>query len=51
MTHKQFLLAVAKEWITDHSSECSGSPAPGPSCGVSKRAPHKLIHLVDYQVK
>ena len=33
MTHKQFLLAVA----TDHSGECSSSPIPGPSCGISKR--------------
>ena len=41
MTYKQFLLAVAREWVTDHSGECSGSPAPGPSCGVSKRAPRK----------
>ena len=41
MTYKQFLLAVAREWVTDHSGECSGSPTPGPSCGVSKRAPCK----------
>ena len=41
MTYKQFLLAVARGWVTDHSGECSGSPAPGPSCGVSKRGPHK----------
>ena len=38
MTYTQFLLAVAREWVTDHPGECSGSPAPGPSCGVSKRA-------------
>ena len=40
MTYKQFLLAVAGEWVTDHAGECSGSPAPSP-CGISKRAPHK----------
>ena len=39
MTYKQFLLAVAREWVTHHSGECS--PALGPSCGISKRAPHK----------
>ena len=38
MTYKQFLLAVAREWVSDRSGECSGSPAPGSSCGVSKRA-------------
>ena len=41
MTYKQFLLAIAREWVTDFSGECSVSPTPGPSCGVSKRAPHK----------
>ena len=41
MTYKQFLLAIPREWVTDHSGECSGSPAPGPSCGVSKRALRK----------
>ena len=41
MSYKQFLLAVATEWVTDHSGECSGSTAPGPSCGVSERAPCK----------
>ena len=41
MIYKQVLLAVAREWVTDNSSECSGSPAPGPACGISKRAPHK----------
>ena len=41
MTYKQFSLAVAREWVTDHSDECSDSPAPGPSCGISKRSPRK----------
>ena len=41
MTYKQFLLAVARECVTDHSGECSGSTAPGPSCGSFKRAAHK----------
>ena len=41
MTYKQFLLAVAREWVTEHSGECSGSPAPGPPCGVFKRVPRK----------
>ena len=38
MTNKQFLSAVAREWVTEHSDECSGSSTPGPSCGISKRA-------------
>ena len=41
MTYKQFLLAVAREWVTDHSGECSCSPTPGLSFGISKRAPDK----------
>ena len=41
MTYKQFLLAVGREWVTDHSGECSGRPTPGPFCGISKRAPSK----------
>ena len=41
MTYKQILLAVGREWVTDQSGECSGSPAAGPSCGVSKRAPNE----------
>ena len=41
MTYKQFLLALAREWVTDHSGECNGSPTPDPSCGVSERAPSK----------
>ena len=41
MIYKQFLLAVGRKWATDHSGQCSGSPIPGPNCGISKRAPHK----------
>lgn len=41
MIYKQFLLAVGRKWVTDHCGECSGSPIPGPNCGISKRAPHK----------
>lgn len=38
MKYKQFLLAVAREWVTDHSGECRPLPS---SSGVSKRAPRK----------
>lgn len=35
----QFLFAVAREWVTDHSGDCS--PTPSPSCGISKKTPDK----------
>ena len=35
----QFLLSVAREWVTDHSGDCR--LIPGPSCGVSKKTPDK----------
>ena len=33
------LLAVTREWVTDHSGNCR--LIPGPSCGVSKKTPDK----------
>ena len=36
--YKQLLVAAAREWVTDHSGECNGSPTAGPFCGVCKRA-------------
>ena len=33
------MLAVAREWVTDHSGDCS--PTPSPSCGISKKTPDK----------
>ena len=34
-----FVSSSENGW-TDHSGECSGSPAPGLSYAVSRRAPH-----------
>ena len=50
MTFKQFLIAVSREWVTDHFDDHNGSLHLVLLVAFLKEPPTK-IHLVDYQVK